>query len=207
MKHTIILTISIAAGLASWLFDVATGYFANPALFFSIFTPLVVLPLLIVPLIVAIGYGLAVQNPKLKLAAVIGLAIQLVGFGAIDDWDAFVYRMKSFSEEEYRELAISVKRTMDQRRRYQTSDLINYNHQHRVIYQSLVDDHPILEISQLRPKFSANESRVHVMWGSGLIGGYEAVILLAPAEPGWHKEPTYSSVTYIYDSVALLRLP
>ena len=234
MKHGVALTVGIGSGVFVWLSGLATGYFVDPALpvlgYFAdpelplLGIPLLflVLPLALITVLVSIGYCVRLlfvrktrQSICLTLAALIGPLILLAGPGLFNSYDAFVYRMESFSEAEYQRLAKDMKRAFEERGISRTSDDIEKK-KRRAITESLVDSHPILTISGFPLDIWASDERVSLEWASGLSGGYLVLISLRPDPPSEWAGPSgpgvpgpYNilEVTYIYDGVALLHLP
>ena len=222
MKHSITLTVGIGAGLLAWLFNLAEGYFADPAPFpFGIFYPFFLIPIAATPVLVSIGYCVWLilvsktrRNIGLTLAALIGPLVVVVGPRLLNDYDTFVYRMKSFSEAEYHRLAAEIKTEFDERGINRLQDYGISREERLAIYGPLVESHPILAISEFPLDIAASDENVVLEWGSGLTGGYEVVISLRSDPPSewaapWRQGPhnVELPVTYIYDGVALLPLP
>lgn len=222
MKHSIILIVGIGAGFLLWLFILAQGYFANPAPFpFGVLYPFFLLPIAAIPILVSIGYcvWLAFQsktrrNIGLTLAALIGPLVVVVGPRLLNDYDTFVYRMKSFSEAEYHRLAAEIKTKLDERGIDRLQVYGSPRKEQLAMHEPLVQSHPILAISKFPLDIAASDENVLLEWGSGLTGGYEVLISLS-SDPSsdWaapRRQRPYNAevpVTYIYDGVALLRLP
>lgn len=222
MKHGIVLGAGIGAGFLSWLFNLAEGYFANPAPPpFGVLYPFFLIPIAAAPILVSIGYCVWLvsqrktrRNIGLTLVSLVGPFVVVAGPTLINDYDTFVYRMKSFSEAEYHRLAADVKTEFDKKGVDQLRDYGSSRKEQLAIHETLVQSHPILAISEFPLDIAVRDENVVLEWGSGLTGGYEVVISLS-SDPtsGWvdarRRGPhdVASPVTYIYDGVALLRLP
>ena len=223
MKHRIFLTIGIGSGFSFWLYALARGYFADPALLVVLVPlPLLALLLYLITVSVSIGYCIWLlfvrktrRNVGLALAALIGALILVVGPRLLNDYDGFVYRMESYSEAEFQRLAADTKAAFDERGLTGLNSYLE-GEDRRVIIESLADAHPILTISEFPLDIGASDERVHLEWASGLTGGYKAVISLrpdppsewaGPAGPGKPGPYQIMEITYIYDGVALLHLP
>ena len=223
MKHGVILGVGIGSGVFIRLSDLAMGYFADPALpLLGIPLTLLAVPLALITVLVSIGYCVWLlfvrktrRNIRLALAALIGPLVLMAGPRLLNGYDAFVYRMKSFSEAEYQRLAADIKKEFDE----QGIDELSYHIQRdelRAIAETLVDSHPVLAVSEFPLDIGASDERISVEWASGLTGGYEVVISLRPDPPSEWAGPSgpglpgpynIREVTYIYDGVALLHLP
>ncbi len=224
MKHGIILTVGIAAGALFWLLGLAEGYFADPTpLPFWILYPFFLLAVAAITVSVSIGYCVWLifvrktrRNLTLVLAALIGPLVILVGPRLLNGYDAFVYRMKSFSDAEYRSVAADIKTAFDERGIRRLRDLDLHETEKFAILESLVDAHPILAISDFPLDLAVSGERVVLEWGSGLTGGYQIEISLnsepsskwaGPSGPGLPGPYQILERTYIYDGVVLEHLP
>lgn len=234
MTHRILLTLGIGSGLFVWLFGLATGYFADPGLsvlgylaapelpFGGLPLVFLVFPLGFLAELVAIGYCVRLffvrktrRNISLALLALVGPLVLLVGHRLVNRFDAFVYRMESFSEAEYQRLASDVKSAFDEEGLSGSSwDMDREKRQ--AIVESLAEAHPILVISEFPLDIGASDERVSLEWASGLTGGYLVTISLnpdppsewaGPAGPGPPGPYQILEVAYIYDGVALKHLP
>ena len=222
MKHGIILTVGIGSGVFIWLLSLAQGYFVDPTLleFGFPFIPLG-LPLALTAVLVPIGYCVWLlfarktrRNIGFTLAALIGPLVLVVGPGLLNGYDAFIYRMKGFSEPEYQRLAADIKTAFDERG---VNKLMSYDiyllSNDIAVYESLVDSHPILAISEFPLDIEADDEEVSLEWASGLTGGYQVLISLSSDPPSEWAGPSGPGLpgpfsidrTYIYDGVALLR--
>ena len=223
MKHGVILTVGIGSAVFIRLFDLARGYFADPALpLLGIPLPFLAVALALITVLVSVSYCVWLifvrrtrRNIRLTLAALIGPLVLVAGPRLLNSHDAFVYRMESFSEAEYQRLAADIKKGFDER----GIDEMSYDIQReelRAITESLVDSHSVLAISEFPLDIGASDERVFLEWASGLTGGYKLMISLRPDPPSeWAGPPgpglpgpyNILEVTYIYDGVALLHLP
>lgn len=234
MKHRFFLTLGIGSGVFIWLSGLATGYFVDPALpVLGYLAPpdlplgglplaFLVLPLALLAKSVAIVYCVRLvfvrktrRNVGLALAALIGPLVFLAGPRLVNSFDAFVYRMESFSEAEYQQLASDVKTAFEERGISETSFDAD-REKRRAIVESLVESHPILAISEFRLDVGASDERVSLRWASGLTGGYLVSISLRPDPPSEWAGPAgpgppgpyqILEITYIYEGVALKHLP
>jgi len=220
MKHRIVVAVAIGAGLSAWLLALAGGYFVDPALTpLFLFYPLLTLLLAATSFLVTICYGLGIlvvartkRNICLALLALIGPVTVVAGPRMFSDYDAFVYRMKSFSEVEYRRLAEDMKAQVDARGIRLLSSREPTSGESSEIPRSLIDSHPILAISNFPLQILARDESMSLRWGSGLTGGYTVAISLSADPPTeWAddlRQGDYNlPVTYIYDGVAAARLP
>ncbi len=139
----------------------------------------------------------------------------MVGPRLLNDHDAFVYRMESFPETEYRRLAADIKTAFDERGIYDSSH-DTHREERRAIAESLVESHPILAISAFPLDIDVSDESVTLEWAMGLTGGYQLRVSLnsdppsewaGPSGPGLPGPYSILEVTYIYDGVALLHLP
>jgi len=216
VTHTILLAVGIGAGFLVWLQGLAYGYFVvtplDPGSGWSIYT--VFFPLLnsAISICVSIGYCAKLvfgrksrRNLKFAIAALVGPVVFVVGPMLLTGDDAFVYRMKSFSEDEYLRLAEDVQALRYERGIGELRGQGVYREGLVFVRESLVEAHPILAVSALEPVIWVDEDHVSFTWGVTRSGGYKAVILLnsdAPDGPESYALPS----TQIYDSVIVMLL-
>lgn len=220
MAHVVFLTVGIGAGLSLWLFVLAPGYLANPApLPFGLFYPIFHSSFDTIAFLVAVGYFVRFlivrktkRNIRLTLLALIGLVIASVGPKLFNSYDAFIYRMKGFSEAEFQRLAADIKTELDERGVDRLPKDQLYGSSRPEIPESLTRSHPIIAISDFPIDIAARGESIRIMWASGLTGGYVVAISLSANPPsGWAdglQQGVYNlPVTYIYDGVALSLAP
>ncbi|WP_340119120.1 hypothetical protein [Pelagibius sp. 7325] len=224
MKHGVAIAVAVLAGLAVWMLGLAGGYYVDPALFpLGMLYPFVGLALAACSLLVGAVYALGCltlffmgkgrRYLGVALVALIGPAIVLAGPRLFGAYDAFVYRMKGFSETDYQRLAADIMAELD-RRGVRT---LPAGHDPLTlkpvpIPQTLIDSHDLLAISRFPLRVLAKDGGVSVMWGSGLTGGYTVAVSLNPEPlPGWADDLRQGDydlpVTYIYSGVAASLLP
>lgn len=221
MRHQAVIAAGVGAALLFWLLGLASGYFVDPALWpLGFLYPLLTLLLAAASCFIGIIYALGclglfvLRKDRRDLAiavfALIGPAIVVGGPRLLSGYDAFVYRMKSFPQAEYRRLAVDAKAALDERGVQMLSDHLD---DEGAISPSLLEPHRILKISHFPLRILNGDERLSVSWGSGLTGGYTVAISDNPDPPtGWaddlRSEGVYNlPVTYIHDSVAVALLP
>lgn len=190
MKHRIILTASCLSAIGAHIAFFAEGYFANPALLGVLITPLVFLSLLFFPALVAVVYLVRFflrdktrQNTTLTILGFCGFTLFVAGHALPGGLDAFVFRMKQFSDTAYYELAANLRSEFDKRGIRESSDLQIGSKAWESLHDSLREAHPILQINSSPPRIAVDEDSVIVFWGGGRTGSYEIMILLDANEP------------------------
>ena len=214
VKHCVLLTAGIVAALLVWLEGIAGGYFAGAtpvALWF--FYPFFFLAIVAIPILIATGYcGMLVFRKKTRrnilqtLVSLLGPVVLGAGPTLFSGYDAFVFRMKDFSEDEYHSLAEDVLTELRGRGLDRLHGYDIHETEQDAIYRSLVGRHPVLAFADDPPAILASADSVSLYWGVGFDGGYEAVTLLSSEPPYW-PNPSGLPSTYIYDSVVVRLAP
>ncbi len=189
---------SLVAAVALRVYYLSAGWNADPTFLFGLVTPFVTLPLFAYTLLIAPLSLFGLLRRKVPGPPVRGkiLAVSLVLLAAFiaaptplmpNSTDAFEWRMSSFSEAQFQDLARSVrsemaKLSLDELRG--DDDVM-----HNQILASLREHHAILRIETFPIELFVRDSYVALEWASGLTGGYEVTIIDGDAKHDWQPAP------------------
>jgi hypothetical protein len=176
----------LVCAIAVRFVTLASGWTADPTFPFGLFTPFVILPMLLYAALVApaaiVSLSLSRKFRATTRSTLAAIALSFLGSmiavpipptPSADD--AFEWRMGTFSEAQFQALAHDIRRELEDRRLEkqprESDDAIR-----RRVVQSLRNEHAILRIDGFRPRFFVREDRVSIYWASGLTGGFEVTV-------------------------------
>ncbi|KFN49800.1 hypothetical protein P873_09600 [Arenimonas composti TR7-09 = DSM 18010] len=180
----------VVAAFASRLLTLASGWKADPTWPFGLLQPLVVLPMLFHGLV--LGPVMVVSiclikpfrvTPRAKASAIVlalvGAAIAAPSPLMPSAFDAFTWRMSTFSEEQFQTLARDLRAELATTSHTGRLGHLDGGTRERVL-RSLRPRHRILDIGDFPVDLNVHENHVSIEWASGLTGGYEVFIADGP---------------------------
>ena len=201
-RHHVFLAIAFVSASVVRLMGFAGGYLVQPAPLGAL-TPYLLLPLAFVPVATLLVYLVSLlrgvrelRRWALLVLAVLPVCLVLPNPLLPNGFDGFILRMRGVPDAEFHRLAEDVRGYLSSK---SLTEALALEHQ-EVIYTFLRDAHPLLDISSWKPYLFARGSVVTITWGSGLTGGYEAIVVDDVQPPQW-VEP--DRLTQLYDRVYL----
>ena len=199
---------ALAAGIGLWVFELAEGYFANPALL-GMATPLVVIPIAVFCLVIPVVYvlrGIWFRKDRrqvvLAVIALFSLVWRPITPGLPDNLDAFHYRMSRFGEADYDRLLTMAQAELARLEADPIHGRVSARMQGDALYTALAESNPMLTIGPARPNVSVKNDAMSFYWGSGLTGAYFVTVHEDSSDRTC--EPTdVSDASCLYGRVAL----
>jgi hypothetical protein len=185
------------------------GYLVDPA-FLGFFTPFILLPIFIAPVIIFIMMLAGLKHPSNRnrknyvacFFASIALGFLFSPYRPTSV-DGFYYRMSKIDRQVY--LAAAELVIAEAERMRLSSNSFNYpvTKEHKDFVVSLSGKNTLFTLSNWPVHISREEDYVLFSWGSGLTGAYEVLITVSNKEPYWLKNHPHATKK-IYDNVVLL---
>ena len=206
--HYVLVGFTLVASIGLWIFDLAEGYFANPALL-GMATPLVVIPIALFCLIMPVVYlirGIQLRKDRRHIVlagiALFALVWQPITPGLPHGLDAFHYRMSQFGETDYDQLFTTARAELARLELDEFHYGVGPQDRRDAVYAALAESNPMLTIGPSRPNISIRDNEMSFYWGSGLIGAYFVTVYRDSSDRDC--EPTASSdARCLYDRVTL----
>lgn len=178
------------------------GYSVDPTGGLGLFLPFVYLIIAVIPALVAaiaIVRMIRHTDPKASGLTFLSAALLILGVQWLEPsfmMAGFKARMSQFDASEFQALANSMISAAGSGPR---GDLLL----DPALAKTLADAHPILRVTQTRPKGYANSQGVQIRWGGGLTGAFAVDVWNGKTEPPVSADaidptPLYSNVRLVW---------